>query len=373
MKNIKMSEKIAEAVKDAGGQVFYVGGCVRDKILGRRSKDIDIEVHGITHENLTSILKTLGEPLEMGASFGILGLRHYSLDIVLPRSIETGEIDPFIGPKEAARRRDFTMNALMMNVLTGEILDFFGGLDDIENKLIRHVDDETFLFDALRVLRAARFSASLGFDVDGRTRLLCSSADISTLAVERVFGELEIALTKSPKPSRFFSELERMNQLSVWFPEVMVVNTNILDKAADVRQQSSFKTAFMLTLLCHGQPDLISRLTNDKRLNEYVVNISELLSKKISLKVLDESVCPDDLALLSELVTGQSSSELLALYHARMSQPYVTGADLLREGMAAGPLVGQALKHVRELRLSGASKDVQLREAMSYIRGKNND
>ena len=371
--NLKMSQKIAQAVRDSGGRVFYVGGYVRDKILGRQSKDIDIEIHGVTTEALCEILSGLGEVLEMGASFGILGLRHYSLDIVLPRSIETGEIDPFIGPKEAARRRDFTINALMMDVLTGEVLDFFGGLYDIEHGLIRHVDDYTFLFDKLRVLRAARFSALLGFDVDNETRLLCSSADISDLAVERVFGEVENVLTKSIEPSRFFTELERMKQISFWFPEIQNVNTDILDKAVNFRQKSLFKTGFMFASLCHGLAEsetarFVSRLTNDKRLNEYAVNISSLASKEITIETLDASVCPDDLALLSELVTGRSNSEILALYHSRMSRPYVTGADILREGVKPGPIVGKALRLVHELRLSGASKDVQLREAMRYIR-----
>ena len=371
--NLKMSQKIAQAVRDSGGRVFYVGGYVRDKILGRQSKDIDIEIHGVTTEALCEILSGLGEVLEMGASFGILGLRHYSLDIVLPRSIETGEIDPFIGPKEAARRRDFTINALMMDVLTGEVLDFFGGLYDIEHGLIRHVDDYTFLFDKLRVLRAARFSALLGFDVDNETRLLCSSADISDLAVERVFGEVENVLTKSIEPSRFFTELERMKQISFWFPEIQNVNTDILDKAVNFRQKSLFQTGFMFASLCHGLAEsetarFVSRLTNDKRLNEYAVNISSLASKEITIEILDASICPDDLALLSEIVTGRSNSEILALYHSRMSRPYVTGADILREGVKPGPIVGKALRLVHELRLSGASKDVQLREAMRYIR-----
>ncbi|MBQ6969418.1 MAG: CCA tRNA nucleotidyltransferase [Synergistaceae bacterium] len=371
--NLKMSQKIAQAVRDSGGRVFYVGGYVRDKILGRQSKDIDIEIHGVTTEALCEILSGLGEVLEMGASFGILGLRHYSLDIVLPRSIETGEIDPFIGPKEAARRRDFTINALMMDVLTGEVLDFFGGLYDIEHGLIRHVDDYTFLFDKLRVLRAARFSALLGFDVDNETRLLCSSADISDLAVERVFGEVENVLTKSIEPSRFFTELERMKQISFWFPEIQNVNADILDKAVNFRQKSLFKTGFMFASLCHGLAEsetarFVSRLTNDKRLNEYAVNISSLASKEITIEILDASICPDDLALLSEIVTGRSNSEILALYHSRMSRPYVTGADILREGVKPGPIVGKALRLVHELRLSGASKDVQLREAMRYIR-----
>ena len=104
-KNLTISRKIAQAVRDSGGRAFYVGGYVRDKILQRSGKDIDIEIHGITESALTEILSSFGEVLTMGASFGVLGLRHYSLDIVMPRSLATGEIDPFAGAKEAARRR----------------------------------------------------------------------------------------------------------------------------------------------------------------------------------------------------------------------------------------------------------------------------
>ena len=172
-KNLEISQRIAQAVSDSGGRVFYVGGYVRDKILHRHSKDIDIEIHGIRESRLKEILDGLGELTQMGASFGILGLRHYSVDIVLPRSPGTDEIDPFTGFINAAKRRDFTMNALMEDVLTGEILDFFGGIHDIRDHIIRHVDDSTFLLDPLRVLRAARFSATFGFTVDDGTRELC--------------------------------------------------------------------------------------------------------------------------------------------------------------------------------------------------------
>ncbi|MBQ3458429.1 MAG: CCA tRNA nucleotidyltransferase, partial [Synergistaceae bacterium] len=160
-RNLTISQRIAKAVSDSGGRVFYVGGYVRDKILDRNSKDIDIEIHGLTESRLTEILGTFGEVLTMGASFGVFGLRHYTLDIVMPRSLVTGEIDPFVGYREAARRRDFTMNALMQDVLTGEILDYFGGVDDIRRGVIRLVDSNTFLLDALRVIRAARFAAVL--------------------------------------------------------------------------------------------------------------------------------------------------------------------------------------------------------------------
>ena len=375
MKNIYISERIAQAVKESGGRVFYVGGYVRDKISGRNSKDIDIEIHGVTESNLISILEAIGEPLRMGASFGIFGLRHYGVDIVLPRSLATGEIDPFVGYMNAARRRDFTMNALMQDVLTGEILDFFGGIDDINNHIIRSVDDDTFLLDPLRVIRAARFSASLNFSVDESTRRICSSADISRIAPERVYSELEISLTKTESPSKFFAELARMNQLSAWFPEVSNSDMNILDMAAGVRDKSSYAPGFMLAVLCHALPEddtarFLSRLTNDSRLSKYVLNMA-VLSQKITrfpfLNLLDDAESPDDFSLMSEILTGNSRSDVLRIYHERMSQPFVTGGDILNLGASPGPLVGEILKHIHAMRLEGVPKDSQLVAAMKYI------
>ena len=378
--NLIISERIAKAVNESGGRVFYVGGYVRDKISGRNSKDIDIEIHGVTPEKLREILCAFGEVQSMGASFSIMGLKHYRVDISMPRSLITGEIDPFTGYVDAARRRDFTMNALMEDVLTGEILDFYGGIDDINRRIIRHVDDSTFLLDPLRVIRAARFSAVLGFDVDGETRRICSSADISRIAPERVFSELENVIIKSESPSRFFAELERMNQLSAWFPEVR--EYDIIDMAANVRKKSSYITGFMLTSLCHDMREdditrFLSRLTNDIRLTKYVLNMAGL-SQKLSrmpedspvlslLEVFDDAECPDDLALLSEIFTGNPHSDILTLYHERMRLPSVRGADILREGASPGPAVGEAMRHIHTLRLQGVPKAEQLREAMRYI------
>ncbi len=389
-RDLVMSLKIAQAVNASGGRAFYVGGYVRDEILGRRGKDIDIEIHGITEERLTEILGTLGEVLTMGASFGILGLRHYTIDIILPRSLITGEVDPFIGTREAARRRDFTMNALMKDILTGEVIDHFVGVRDIREKVIRHVDDNTFLLDPLRVIRAARFAAVLGFTIDDYTKQWCSSADTSSLAHERVFAELENVLLKSPEPSRFFWELESMEQGRSFFPSLLTVHrfdTDIIDRAVKFRESASYKIGFMLTLLCrfmskNDAASFLSRLTNDIRLTKYVLNMSKLANilagmpedlPEISfLRVFDAAESPEDLSVMSDLISGFSRADMLELYRERMAMPYVTGADILREGVSSGPEVGGALRHIHDLRLSGAAKDVQLREAIKYIRGENN-
>jgi len=211
-RNVSMARRIATAVAQAGGRTYYVGGCVRDLLLGRENKDIDIEVHGVTVPALAAILDGLGERTAMGASFGIMGLRHYDIDIAMPRSEKaTGRghrdfevfVDPFIGEEKAALRRDFTMNALMQDVLTGEILDFFGGRADLAAGRIRHVSDASFAEDPLRVFRAAQFAARFGFGVADETTALCATMAVDALPPERVMGELEKALLKAARPSIF--------------------------------------------------------------------------------------------------------------------------------------------------------------------------
>ena len=363
-KNIAMARAVAAAVERAGGRTYYVGGFVRDRLLGRDNKDIDIEIHGIPVQTLENILDSLGERLTMGASFGIMGLRHYELDIAMPRSeTATGHghkdfavfVDPFLGEEKAARRRDFTMNALMQDVLTGEILDFFGGREDMERGRIRHVDDGSFGEDPLRVLRAAQFAARFGFTVAEETRALSAQMDLAALPGERVMGELEKALLKSDTPSVFFEELRKMRQLGVWFPELEALiglkqnpafhpegdvwthTLQVLDEAAKLRTMAKEPLWFMLSALCHdlGKAvttaeidgvihayahekdglslvrDFLCRLTRESKLTQYVLNMTELHMKpnmlagngahsKSYMKMYDSSVCPEDLLLLAK-------------------------------------------------------------------------
>ena len=144
MNNYDLAVKIAKKVKEVGGIAYFVGGYVRDSILDIPNKDIDIEIHGIKPEILKNILSELGDIQTIGNAFGIYNLKGYDLDIALPRKercIGTGHkdfevyVDPYIGTHAAARRRDFTINALMKNILTGEIVDEFNGLNDLKNHI----------------------------------------------------------------------------------------------------------------------------------------------------------------------------------------------------------------------------------------------
>ena len=272
------AEEIAERVHALGGSAYYVGGYVRDRLLGRDSKDIDIEIHGITEDALIELLSDMGETASFGRSFGIHTLRGTGIDIALPRTERsTGQghrqfdvsVDPFIGTEAASSRRDFTINALMQDVLTGEILDYHGGREDLEKGIIRHVSDASFADDPLRVLRAASLASRLGFAIAEETASLCRSIDISQLSSERIEEELAKALLGSDSPSVFFEELRRMDQLSFWFPElealiglpqdplyhpegdVWIHTMEVIDRAAALRDKTDEPLSFMLLCLCH--------------------------------------------------------------------------------------------------------------------------
>lgn len=281
MNNYDLAVKIAKKVKEVGGIAYFVGGYVRDSILDIPNKDIDIEIHGIKPEILKNILSELGDIQTIGNAFGIYNLKGYDLDIALPRKercIGTGHkdfevyVDPYIGTHAAARRRDFTINALMKNILTGEIVDEFNGLNDLKNRIIRHVDSSTFREDPLRVLRACQFAARFNFKIASETINLCKTMDLSALPKERIAGELSKALLKAKKPSVFFNSLYECEQTK-WFKEVYALKgikqdskyhpegdvymhtMSVLDQAGEL-----FPTGidnpdrylpFMLSALCH--------------------------------------------------------------------------------------------------------------------------
>ena len=121
--------RLAKEIAASGGRAYYVGGYVRDALLGIENKDIDMEVHGLAPETLRNILSSFGQVMTIGESFGIYAIKGVGIDIAMPRrerAVGTGHrdfevsVDPFIGTEGAARRRDFTINAMMQDVLTGK-------------------------------------------------------------------------------------------------------------------------------------------------------------------------------------------------------------------------------------------------------------
>ena len=273
-----LARAIAADVTALGGRVYYVGGAVRDRLMGVECKDIDIEVYGVSPGQLREVLARHGEVLEKGASFGVLGLRHSNLDVAMPRvERRTGghhrdfdvSVDPSLSTREASMRRDFTINAMMEDVLTGEVIDHWNGRNDLANRVIRCVSPATFPEDALRVFRAAQFAARLNARIDEETLALCREIDVTEISHERVFEELSKALLKADSPSVFFRELRRMDHLKEFFPEIEAcagVEQNpcfhpegdvfehtmlVADCAAALRNRAEWPLGFMLSALLH--------------------------------------------------------------------------------------------------------------------------
>ncbi|BDY11695.1 tRNA nucleotidyltransferase/poly(A) polymerase family protein [Hydrogenimonas cancrithermarum] len=176
-------------------KLYLVGGAVRDMVLGRDVYDLDIECFGIEPERFDEAMRKLGAK-GVGKSFYVY--KYEDLDIALPRiERKTGRghrafsVELAYDTKEASRRRDFTMNALMLDLQSFEIIDHWGGLDDIENRLIRVVDPVKFKEDSLRVLRAMQFSARLKFRIEPTSRDLMRGMELSDLTPERIFWEFE--------------------------------------------------------------------------------------------------------------------------------------------------------------------------------------
>jgi tRNA nucleotidyltransferase (CCA-adding enzyme) len=219
---------LAGKIKRKGGRAMLVGGCVRDDLMGVEPKDWDVEVYGIAPEALREMLRDFGEVNAVGEAFTVYKLGQ-NLDVSLPRrERKTGkghrgftvEGDPDMTFEEASKRRDFTINAILRDALTGEIVDCYGGRDDLKKRLIRHVSDETFAEDSLRVLRAAQFASRFEFDIAPETVELCRKIDVTDLPKERIWGELEKLLLRSARPSIGLRWLYDLNVVEQLFPEM---------------------------------------------------------------------------------------------------------------------------------------------------------
>jgi tRNA nucleotidyltransferase (CCA-adding enzyme) len=276
--------KLAEIVKASGGRAMLVGGCVRDELMGVEPKDWDVEVYGVEPSKLREILDSFGRVDAVGEAFTVYKIGQ-DLDVAIPRrekKIGRGhkgfviEGDPQMTFAEAAKRRDFTINAILKDASTGEIIDVYGGRKDIENKILRVVSKETFAEDSLRVLRAAQFAARFEFEIDAETVEICRRIDLTDLPKERIWGELEKILLQAEKPSIGLKRLYDLNAVEQLFPElkslvgvpqqpewhpegdVDVHTLMVTDEARKLIDDLPYakKVAVMLGALCHdfGKP-----------------------------------------------------------------------------------------------------------------------
>ena len=224
-------DQIVRELHAAGYRAVVVGGAVRDALLGGQPKDFDIEVYGVAYDQLAGILARHGRVDLVGKSFGVVKLnaRDHEYDFSVPRrdsKLGLGHrdfqatFDPNITPREAASRRDFTINAMAYDPVTEELLDFFGGAEDLKNRVLR-ATSEAFAEDPLRVLRGMQFACRFDLTLEPGTAAMCRSIveHFDTIARERVSDEFMKWAVKSSRPGRI-AEYLAASGWNVHFPEI---------------------------------------------------------------------------------------------------------------------------------------------------------
>ena len=280
-------ERLARQAQRLGGHALIVGGWVRDRALGVDSKDIDVEVLGISTEQLEAMLAELGTVDAVGQSFGVLRVKGLDVDFSIPRTdTHTGvghkgfdvSTDPNMSFADACLRRDLTVNAMGFDPLTNEVIDPHNGMRHLQARLLRPTDASRFGEDPLRVLRAAQFSARFNMKPTDELIDICrdvvTEGGLKTLSAERIFGEFEKLLLKAERPSVGLEFLDTVGALAefdvlaalklcpqdaVWHPEgdVWTHTLMVVDQAAKLRTgDAESDRALLWGALCHdlGKP-----------------------------------------------------------------------------------------------------------------------
>lgn len=321
LEEFPLVKDITKAVDVQGGRVFLVGGAVRDLLLGIATKDLDIEVQGLSMEQLEEVLRAFGPVSLVGKSFGVLRLHGLDVDWSLPRADSAGRkpkviIDPFMSIEDAFRRRDLTINAMGIDLVTFELLDPFGGEEGLHNKLLKTPDVDLFIEDPLRFFRVMQFISRFQMYPDEELNNVCKTMDFSTVSVERIEEEFKKLLLKSKRPSlgiRWVYELDRLKEVlpelaatvgvqqsPEWHPEGCVFEHTMqaIDAAAQIPYDNpEQKLIFMYTVLCHdlGKPTTTEKIEGEWRsighASEGVAVAKRMLKRITRNKNLIDAVC----------------------------------------------------------------------------------
>ncbi len=396
--------KIANDIREAGGRAYLVGGWVRDALLGKSCRDYDVEVYDMAQDALVPILSKYGRTNLVGKAFGVihLAMKGLSLDFSFPRTeskvgyghrgfvVHTDEKLSF---KEAALRRDFTINAMGMELPDLTLCDPYGGIDDLKTHTLRHVGP-AFAEDSLRILRGVQFASRFGCTLAPSTVELCRTLSLDDLSVERLFEEFKKWLLKPGKPSlglRAFLDIK----LDEYFPEIRPFENSwdtlgaVLDNMAALRdsclaenkpcslseaQTMEFAFAALLADSADTSLKFLERITNEVHLLKIVPPLLKAF-REIAPAIVDDAPALRRLAvklgglkLLCLLVqcapceffaANRDFSEKLWKAAAEYDlleaapQPYLTGKMLMDLGVKPGKQMGDIIKASFELQLDG--------------------
>lgn len=377
-------ETLLKELSIKGAKTYYVGGCVRDELLGKENKDIDIEIHHITEDEFVSGAQELGIKIDfVGKSFGVYKafMDGTDFDFSFPRTEkQIGEkhtdfeivVDPFIGEAKAAERRDFTINALMKDTQTGKILDFFGGMKDLESGIIKHCT-EKFAEDSLRVFRAAQFASRFGFEIAPETIEISKTLDCSILPMERIFEETHKAITKSEKPSVFFKKLEKMGVLTDFFPTSLKLE--LIDKLTQATKElcpekvTEIVIAFIFEsseLTITNQTEIVEMIKSFKFLAEVTSSFIKDSKTVGEFVFKTEQIKFKEFALFSILVQGiklglptfeiKLLTSMFKVSQEIISTQFITGQELIQLGFKPSKEFGELILQSKKLACQGKSK-----------------
>jgi tRNA nucleotidyltransferase (CCA-adding enzyme) len=318
-------QRVAQLLQRAGGHALLVGGCVRDGLLRIPAKDVDIEVYGLSAERVEQTLQQHFRLDTVGRAFGVFIVKGHEIDIALPRrESKTGpkhtdfvvQGDPQMAPAEAAARRDFTINAISFDPLSGQLLDPYDGVSDLKARRLRHVS-AAFSEDPLRVLRGMQFIARFDLEAAPETIALCRELSPEHLPAERLWEEWKKLLLKGQHISKglhflqrcewlpYFPELEALvgcEQDPQWHPEgdVWTHTCHCLDTFARHRIGDAWEDLIVgLAVVCHdmGKPatsytDENGRIRSPRHDIEGVPFARAFLSRLTRQKKVLEEVLP---------------------------------------------------------------------------------
>ncbi len=372
-----------EVAQSQGQSLYLVGGVVRDLLLGRTNLDLDLVVEGDAIDLAQRLTEIKQGKITTHPRFGTAKLRwnKWSVDLTTARSetyAKPGAL-PSVKPgslNSDLSRRDFTINTMAIELNPsryGELIDRYGGRDDLNHKLIRILHEESFIDDATRIWRGLRYEQRLNFQLE-RNTLKLLKRDIpmlDTISGDRIRYELECILQEE-YPEKVLHRAEKLNVLQRLHPSLKG-NGWLAEKYEQARQlfsPASPPIGLHLALLAYP-------LTNEE--NEYLISylrlpksLAQILRDSISLKAKVELLADPELAPsgIYHLLSGYSSTAIIAnslasdspiarqhiklfLDKLRYIKPALNGNDLIRMGIAPGPDIKEILERLHEARLDG--------------------
>ena len=409
--------QIADNIRATSGRAFLVGGWVRDAMLGRECRDFDVEVYGITQDTLLEILSHFGHPNLVGKAFGVIHLtmRGLDLDFSFPRTenkvgeghrgflVET-HLD--LSFAEAALRRDFTINAMGVELPQLELCDPYHGREDLEKGILRHVSP-AFAEDSLRVLRGVQFASRFKLRMAPETIELCRTLPLDDLSSERIFEEFKKWLLKPGTPSYGLDAFVAMD-LKRFFPEVRPLGGSFaklgefLDGVSltlSSFDESSATVLAFATLLSGAESkeeimNFLTRITNEIRLLRGIPALWEKAPQLLAHARAHENNF--DAAFLRRQSGALSGLYLAAAFGANYPldsidfrkqfasnlhtesmalgvwenalEPFLTGRALLELGLQPGKQVGELIRESFELQIEGVLKNEI--EAIAWAKAK---